>query len=225
MFFGEFADELGEGPGPRMIGIGIFGGRLVALGKHPIRRGDLALWAAARGFGEASRGGWREGDPNDPAEGLGWTEALAYADWLSEATGRRYRLAEEEEWALAAGEGEARSWKAALPEIGRRAEDRRREGAEAEPPSGNALGFEGFGQAWELTLTARGDLDGREPRIVARGGGRLPGEACERGRRIVGALERAPGMRSRIACDVEGPDRERSWAESWARDWRGALGR
>lgn len=38
-----------------------------------------------------------------PVTGVNWHDAVAYAAWLSDATGRRYRLPTDREWALAAG--------------------------------------------------------------------------------------------------------------------------
>ena len=38
-----------------------------------------------------------------PAVGLSWTDATAYATWLSRQTGHRYRLPTDTEWAYAAG--------------------------------------------------------------------------------------------------------------------------
>lgn len=52
----------------------------------------------------ALEGGWRDArDPQLPAVGLSWQDATAYAAWLSERSGARYRLPRYGEWVLAAG--------------------------------------------------------------------------------------------------------------------------
>ncbi len=48
---------------------------------------------------------WDDGrfnQPNQPVVGVSWYEAEAYANWLSEVTGKQYRLPTEEEWEQAA---------------------------------------------------------------------------------------------------------------------------
>lgn len=42
--------------------------------------------------------------PDRPAVGISWTDAQAYAAWLSTSTGQRFRLPSYAEWAYAAGE-------------------------------------------------------------------------------------------------------------------------
>ena len=51
---------------------------------------------------------WRDSrfnQPNQPVVGVNWYEAMAYAAWLAEVTGKPYRLPTEAEWEWAAGSG------------------------------------------------------------------------------------------------------------------------
>ncbi|MFC1557495.1 formylglycine-generating enzyme family protein, partial [candidate division KSB1 bacterium] len=50
----------------------------------------------------ANRGGEITGNEKYPVVGVSWFEAMAYCNWLSEKTGRLYRLPTEAEWEKAA---------------------------------------------------------------------------------------------------------------------------
>jgi len=54
--------------------------------------------------------------PDLPVVGISWTDAVAYAAWLSERTGRRLRLPSYAEWVYAAGEAYRADVLPALPD-------------------------------------------------------------------------------------------------------------
>lgn len=94
-------------------------GSAFALGRTPVTNLEYAP------FLEAGRAPlppwWRDpafADPGQPVVGVTWFEASAYARWLCEVTGGRWRLPTEAEWERAARaglEGAATPWGDALP--------------------------------------------------------------------------------------------------------------
>ncbi len=80
-----------------------------AMGKFEVTFEEYDRFALATGRSFPGDQGWGRG--KRPVINVSWDEAKAYAAWLSEATGKRYRLPSESEWEYAArSEGKNDLW-------------------------------------------------------------------------------------------------------------------
>lgn len=78
------------------------------IGRYPVTNQEYAEFVRRVGTQDApSRAGWFNRRPpagrlDHPVTGISWYDAVAYCAWLSQETGRRYRLPSEAEWEKAA---------------------------------------------------------------------------------------------------------------------------
>jgi formylglycine-generating enzyme required for sulfatase activity/CRP-like cAMP-binding protein/chromosome segregation ATPase len=74
-----------------------------AIGKYEVSFAEYDDFARATGRHVPKDEGWGRGDR--PVINVSWKDARAYAQWLTEQTGHRYRLPSESEWEFAARSG------------------------------------------------------------------------------------------------------------------------
>ena len=77
------------------------------IGRYPVTNAEYAAFVAASEGKVQPPSHWDKGElprelPSHPVVNVTWQNAMAYGDWLSEQTGKKYRLPTEAEWEKAA---------------------------------------------------------------------------------------------------------------------------
>lgn len=118
-------------------------------------------------FGQVGVPGEWQTDPR-PVTNVRWHGALGYCQWLTQHTGRVFRLPTEKEWELAARAGEGGAAPANLNDVAWHAGNSEKETHDAGAKKPNAFGIHDMlGNLWEYCLE-RDPATGYEP--VLRGG-------------------------------------------------------
>ena len=149
-----------------------------AMGKYEVTFAEYDKFAEATDREKLDDEGW--GRDNRPVINVSWYDAVAYTEWLSEQTGKEYRLPSEAEWEYAARAGtETNYWwgndigknRAACDGCGAKwGWDAKRMTAPVGSFSANQFGlYDTVGNVWEWTCSEyENEYRGRENKCLSK---------------------------------------------------------
>lgn len=129
------------------------------MSKYKITFDEYDVFVNATGYAKPNDKGW--GRDKRPVIGVTWNDAVAYAEWLSEQTGKHYRLPTEAEWEYAARAGTTTKYwwgdtighnKANCGGCGSLWDYKKTAPVGSFPPNGFGL-YETVGNVWEWTCS------------------------------------------------------------------------